>query len=67
MNDVSDLEATMWFLYGYVVRKNISHPGCSFWPSDGLVVKKKKKKKKKEKEKKYWTVNGVDELLKRWE
>ena len=27
MNDVSHHEATMQFLYGYVVRKNVSHPG----------------------------------------
>ena len=26
MNDVSDHEATMRFLYGYVAQKNISHP-----------------------------------------
>ena len=29
MNDVSHHEATMGFLYGYVVRKNISHPGMT--------------------------------------
>ena len=28
MNDVSDHEANMWFLYGYVVRKNISRAGA---------------------------------------
>ena len=27
MNDVSDHEATMWLLYGYAVRKNVSPPG----------------------------------------
>ena len=29
MNDVSDHEATMRFLYWYVVRKHISRPGLA--------------------------------------
>ena len=36
MNDVSHHEATMRFLYGYVVRKNISRPGTSH---DWLTVR----------------------------
>ena len=33
MNDISHHEATMRFLYGYVVRKNISLPGRAEYSS----------------------------------
>ena len=41
MNDVSDHEATMRFLYGYVVRKTIARAGGSEKKPRKLVITKK--------------------------